>query len=90
MYGDRTSGPMYAYGAKAKMQREEAISVVLMNQHRCKRAKLSYMCNFYDIKNAFYAISYADIATHWYHGCKSELCKELYVQLIENHISAKA
>eukprot|EP00971_Amphidinium_carterae_P042506 835517-Amphidinium_carterae.2 len=54
--------PPYAYGAVRGRTREEAISIQLILEYRCRKARLCSVLCLYDVSNAFPSMSRASLA----------------------------
>ena len=84
--GKRDPPPDNAYGAIAGRQREEAILVQKLTQHKCITNKVSYTTSFYDSSNAFYCCEHSSVQ-----GYRDEITSELgrnaLEQIVENNIT---
>ena len=94
VYGDPFDPPTFGFGAIKKQRREEAICIQLHNQWRCWENKATYICKMYDVKNAFYSITFEDTQRYWYskfdgEGKGRRLAKQVFEQLIENNFTIR-
>ena len=74
------------FGAIKGRRREEAVVVQLQNQFLCKRAGISCMSKFFDVRNAFYCVVFGGLQK-FYGQCKNDFARSFYEQILENCIT---